>query len=360
MKARTHAVALLVALPLLCACLVAPPATAAARTSETPLRGREPAGLIGPDEARVAWALDEAERETGRTTHVDVVVDDAGRKVSTDWIPYTPHDGSVYATEVPVPVLAEDANAPDGIVVLVAPFERTGSFVEAPGLSDRDERYLSGLVTYRFRRGSYGDRLIAVAHGLEDLLSYPQLHLLPPGFPCESETGQRVSGAAVALFAGGTVAVLLLLGYFLKGERYRQPRGPERGIGFAAAWRDAEASLSALAPRVMLFAEREMAVIGRLRNFGEGTPDGPGRRRKAEALLRQAVSEAFWEDFVAATSLIEEDPEQALPELRRLSADVEAALDGLCEAERVLGNPQYDGWPGGGENHLTRRDENDG
>ena len=174
----------------------------------------------------------------------------------------------------------------------------------------------------------------------------------------ESEMG-RNSGVAAAIFTGGTAAVLLLLGYFLKGERYRQPRGPDRGIGFVAARHDANAALSALAPRVMLLAEREIATIDRLMNSDGEMPDGPGRQRRAEGLLRQAIPGAFWENFVAATSLIEKAPQEALPELRRLSVEVEAALDGLREAERALGGPHGNG-EAGGEQHPTRRDENDG
>ena len=360
MQAKTHAVALLVVPALFSAFLISFPEPVLAQTSVAPLHGREPTGLLGPDEAwEVTRAMDEAKRRTGRTIHVDVVVDDAGRRVSTGWIPYTPHEGAVHATETPMPMPAEDVNAPNGIVILVDPFGGKSSFVEAPGLSDSDERYLSGLMTHHFRRGSYDDGLIATAHWLGALLTPPVSRPLPPDPPDASETG-RVSGVAVAIFGGGIAAVLLLLGYFLKGERYRQPRGPDMGVGFVAARRDAEASLSALAPRVMLLAEREMAVICRLRNFDEGTPDGPSRRHRAEALLRRAVSGAFWEDFVAATSLIEQDPEEALPELRRLSVVVEAALGGLREAERALGDPQDDARPGGSEGHLTGRDENYG
>ena len=345
-------------LALLAALVLPTPATA--QTSAAPIRQQEPTGLLDPDEAgEVARALNEAQSEIGRTIHVDVVVDEAGRRVSTGWISYAPHEGAGHATEIPMPVLAEDVNTPDGIVVLVNPFEGTGSFVEAPGLSNRDERYLSGLMTNEFRGGSYHDGLIAVAHGLEDRLASPPPLLLPPDLPYREPAAEKVSGAAVALFAVGIAAVVLLLGYFLKEERYRGPTGPEKGVGFVAALRDAKALLSALAPRVMLLAERERAITSHLRNLGEGMPNGPSRRR-AEGLLRQAVSGGFWESFVAATALVEEDPEEALTQLRRLSTEVETALGKLGEAERALCEPRADKGPGGGEKHLTRRDDNDG
>ena len=260
-----------------------------------------------------------------------------------------------------MPVPAEDVNAPEGIVVLVDPFKGTGSFVVAPGLSGRDERSVSGLLAGQFRRGSYESGLIAVAHGLEDRLAHPHpLPLLTPERPYREPPTERRNSGAVALFAGGIIAVVLLLGYVLKDGRYRAPRGPERGVGsVVAARRDAEALLAALSPRVVLIAEKEMAVIGRLRNLGEGMPNGPGRRR-AEGLLRGAVSGGFWESFVAATALVEGDPEGALPELHRLSTEVEAALGKLGEAERALSSPRTGEGPGGGEEHSTRRDENDG
>ncbi|QIN79143.1 hypothetical protein GBA65_12100 [Rubrobacter marinus] len=151
--------------------------------------------------------------------------------------------------------------------------------------------------------------------------------------------------------------MISLLGYFLRGERYRNPPGPEKGVRFVAARRDADAALSALAPRVMLLAEREMAVLGRMRRL-ERRPSA-GSRSGAEGLLREAVSGGFWERFVAATALVGEDPEAALPELRRLSTEAEAALCKLDEAERALRDPWSEEGLAG-EKDFTRRDENDG
>ena len=359
MQAINSAAVLIGALALLAAAL---PDVAAARTSAAPMRQQEPTGFLGPDEAREgARVLDKAQLGIGHTIHADVVVDRNGRRVSSDWYAPVSPEGVGYATEPPIPVLAEDVNAPDGIVVLVDPFRGEGSFVEAPGLSDRDKRHLSGLMTDRFRRGSYGDGLVAVAHGIEQRLAPPRPASLAPDHAHRNPSpGREVSGAAVALFIGGIAAVSLLLGHFLSGERYRRPQGPEKGVGFVAARRDAEALLSGLAPKVLLLAERELGVIGRLRDRGEGEPNGPSRRRRAEGLLRQAVPGGFWESFVAATALVERDPEKALAELRRLSAQAEAALHKLGEAERTLRDPRADRGPDDGEERLTRGERNDG
>lgn len=291
--------ALLRALAFLAALVAALPVPAVAQMSAVPLRQQQPTGLLGPDEAAgVARALDEAEREIQNTVHVGVVVDETGSRASTDWMLQVRETGGEYATETPMPVLAEGVNAPGGIVVLVDPFERTGSFVEAPDLPDRDKRYLPGLMTSEFPRGSYESGPIAFAHGLEDRLAPRRLN--PPYR--ESATTRTVSGVAVVLFTGSTAAVALLLGYFLKDERYRRPWRPDRGIAFVAARHDAEAVLSALAPRVMLLAEKQMAVIGRLRSLDESAPNGP-RRGRVEGLLRGAVSSGLWECFVRATAL---------------------------------------------------------
>ncbi len=362
MQGTTTTAALLGALAILGAAFwVLPPAPASAQMSRTcghPSQ-QEPTGLLGPVEAReVARALDEAERATGRKIYVDVVVDEGGRRVSTAWRIHLPHEGAGYATEIPRPVPAEDVNATGGIAVLVDPFEGMGSFVEASSLSHPDERYLSALMTSEFRRGSYEDGLIAVAHGLEDRLAHPRPLPLPL-HPLYREPPPRrhVSGAAAALFTGGIVAVVGLLGYFLRGERYRGTRGAEKGVGFAVGRRDAMILLSALAPRVMLLTQKEMAVVGLLGKTG-GEMSNESRRGRAEGLLRQAVSGGFWKSFVAATALVEEDPEEALPELHRLSTEVEAALGKLSEAERALCDLWADEGPGG-EGHLTRRDESD-
>ena len=338
MRTIPAAAALLASVVLLAALWTEPRTPAAAETSAAPRPRLEPTCLLGPDEARrVVWAFDKAERSPGRTVRVGVGVDEAGRGISTTRVLHAKPERTPYATEAQMPVLAD-------------PFEGTGSFAETPGFSAREEHH---LTEDRFRRGSCDDGLIVASHRPEGRLACPR----PLDAP-DPEIGRNVSGEAVAIFAAGTAAVVGLLGYFLRGERYREPRGPEKGVGFVAARREAEALLSALAPRVMLLAEREMAVLHRLRHSEEGMPNR-WSRRKAEGLLRQAVSGGFWESFVAATEGMERDPEEALTELRRLSTEVEAALGKLGEAERALRGPRPEERSGGDVN-PTRRDGNDG
>lgn len=358
MSANFPAAVLSCALAFLAALGLALPAPATAQTSAAPVRQQQPTGLLGPDEAaEVARALDETERELQNTVHVDVVVDETGRRVSTDWMLQARDPGDEYATETPMPVLAEDVNAPGGIVILVDPFERTGSFVEAPNLSGRDERYLSGLMTAEFRRGSYKGGLISVAHVLADGLA-PRVACSPNPPYRDPATAGTASSATVALFAGGIAAVVLLLGYFLNSERYRRPGGPDRGMAFVAARHEAEGILSALAPRVMLLAEKEMRVVGRLRSL-EGSAPSPPRRGRAERLLRSAISGGFWESFVRVTALIEENPEEALEGLRGLSIQVEKALAELGDADEVLNSSRPGEGLDDGREDTTRRDESD-
>ena len=310
----------------------ADPALATAQASVPPSRQQQVTGLLEPDEAaEVARTLDEAESKIGRPIGVDVVVDEDGRRVSTDWIIHTAEAGGGYAVETTMPVLAEDVNTPGGIVVLVDPFQGTGAFVEAPGLSDRDERHLSRLMTSEFRHGSYEDGLIAVAHGLEDRLA----PLPPPAAYRDPATTETVSGAAVALFTGGIVAVVLLLGYFLRSERYQRPWRPDRGVAFVAARHDAETILSALSPRVLLLAEKETRVIDCLKNLEESVPDGEIRSRTV-GLLQSSGCVGFWKNFVRVTALVDEDPEEALAGLHSLSTEIEMVLARLGEAEEFL------------------------
>ena len=354
MRATTSVAALFGVLALLAsASWSVLPASAAVRTSGAPHGQREATHLRGPDEVReVARALNEAERSIGHTIYVDEV----GGRVSTDRVFRPLWEGSGYANEIPMPVIAEDANASCGIVVLADPFEGTGSFVP-PSLSRRDERYRSGIKSDRLLSGSYDDCLVAAARGIEQGLAPPRT--LPLDHPAcrEPATGRGTSGAVVALFTAGIAAVIGLLGYFLRGERYSGPRGPEKGVGFVVTRREAEALLSTLAPRVMLLAEREAAVVGCLRHLGDGAPHRVSRGQ-AERLLRQVVPNGFWESFVVAMDAMEKDPEAAQAELRRLSSTVEVALSKLGEAERALRGPRPEEGSGGDEN-LTRRDGSD-
>ena len=134
-----------------------------------------------------------------------------------------------------------------------------------------------------------------------------------------------------ALFAASTVFVLLLLFYFLKEERYRRPPRPEKGVEFLAARRAVEAQTSALAPKVMLLAEKGDSVAGYLEEGGLSEE----ARRTVEGLLQDAPSGGFWERFVGALALADSDPVRAYGELRRLSLMAETALEKLSRAEEV-------------------------
>ncbi|MDP8953097.1 MAG: hypothetical protein M3N18_12845 [Actinomycetota bacterium] len=137
---------------------------------------------------------------------------------------------------------------------------------------------------------------------------------------------------AVTLFAAGTLFVVLVLFYFLKEERYRRPPRPERGVEFVVARRAVEARISALAPRMMLLAEKEKSVAGHLR---KGT-SSEETWRTVERLLRDVARSGFWERFVEASALADYDPAWAHEELRRLSAVAETALEKLERAEEVI------------------------
>ncbi|MDP9410539.1 MAG: hypothetical protein M3R38_08770 [Actinomycetota bacterium] len=127
----------------------------------------------------------------------------------------------------------------------------------------------------------------------------------------------------------GAVFVVSVLGWFWVGGGYRQP--PE-GLGPAErAWVAGEVGdlLAELAPEAILLAERERLVEAALLDERDGALVIVARRRLAEAGLR-----GFWEGFVRASVLVEEDPALALRELRALRIVVKEALD-VCE--EVLG-----------------------
>ncbi len=140
------------------------------------------------------------------------------------------------------------------------------------------------------------------------------------------------SWLAVALFVVGIAFVTLLLFHFLKEERYRRPPRPEKGVEFVAARRAVEARISALAPRVLLLAEKEKAVAGYLR---KGT-SSEETRRTVERLLDDVARAGFWKRFVEASALADSDPVRAHEELRHLSTVAEAALEKLERAEEAI------------------------
>ena len=146
------------------------------------------------------------------------------------------------------------------------------------------------------------------------------------------ETWLLMAWSAVALFAAGTLFVILILLYFLKEERYRRPPRPEKGVEFVAARRAAEARISALAPRVMLLAEKEKAVTNHLK---KGT-SSEETRRMVEGLLRDVTHAGFWERFVEASALADYDPVRAHEELRRLWTAAETVLETLDRAEEAI------------------------
>ena len=330
-------------------------AKSVAQTTATPLHEPEATGLlVGEEMLEVELALDEARRETGRMIQVDVVVDETGRRVSTDWTVYAERDGSAYAKETPMPVMAEDVNRPGDVVILVDPYENKGSFVEAPGLSEGEARRISEAMTAGFRREGYAEGLVEASDELRDRLPKPG----EPGDPPEPvrvpgvehrdledlledrlrelrgtaaerlRPGPGDSGVAVALVCAATAAVLLLLSLFLKKERYRRPEEPERDAAFLRLRRAAEEEVSALAPKMLALAEKEKAVALLLEAAGDEDCGEAGH------LVREVAG--FWRRFNDASALIEVDPGRALEELRRLPPLAGAALGKLEEAEKAL------------------------
>ena len=142
----------------------------------------------------------------------------------------------------------------------------------------------------------------------------------------------RTSWFVVALLGAGTVAVILVLGLFLAGERYRRPPKPERGVGFVEARLAARDQLSSLAPKVLLLAEKERYVDDRL----ESGALGGETRRVVERMRREVSTTRFWRRFVAASALIEEDPARAYGELRCLASVAKEVLEKLWRIEEII------------------------
>ena len=136
----------------------------------------------------------------------------------------------------------------------------------------------------------------------------------------------------VVLLGAGTVAVFLVLGLFLAGERYRRPPKPERGVGFVEARLAARDQLSSLAPKVLLLAEKERYVDDRL----ESGALGGETWRVVERMRREISTTRFWRRFVAASALIEEDPARAYEELRCLASVAKEVFEKLCRIEEII------------------------
>ena len=143
--------------------------------------------------------------------------------------------------------------------------------------------------------------------------------------------GARTSWFVVALLGAGTVAVILVLGLFLAGERYRRPPKPERGVGFVEARLAARGQLSSLAPKVVLLAEKERYVYYRLESGALG-----GETWRVERMRREISTTRFWRRFVAASALIEEDPARAYEELRCLASVAKEVFEKLCRIEEII------------------------
>ena len=164
--------------------------------------------------------------------------------------------------------------------------------------------------------------------------------------------GSGVSLLAVAVLGSGTVVMISMLRTFLAHERYRRPPKPLGPVEFAHARREAEGLMASLAPRAMLLAEAEKAAA----RAADASPQDRDVRRGARDLLECAATTGFWEGFVAASVLVEEDPEEAIRELRRLASLLETSLERVNRAAELLSGGPVVGGPRG----LTRRSREDG
>ena len=144
--------------------------------------------------------------------------------------------------------------------------------------------------------------------------------------------GAEVSLLAVAVLAFGTLVMIFILGTFLARERYRRAPKPLSPVEFVHARREAEELMASLAPRAMLLAEAEKAAA---RAADTSSLDGDVQRGARE-LLECAVAKDFWAGFAAASVLVEEDPEEAIRELRRLPALLETSLERVNRAAEPL------------------------
>ena len=114
-------------------------------------------------------------------------------------------------------------------------------------------------------------------------------------------------------------------------------------VEFAHARREAEELMASLAPRAMLLAEAEKAAAC----AADASPQDEDVRRGARGILRCAAARDFWAGFAAASVLVEEDPEEAIRELRRLAALLETSLERVNRAAELLtGGPVVSGQRG--------------
>lgn len=294
----------------------------AQRSCLAPSRGDAARAMSVSEEARVRRALEEVREDSGREVFVCHLMY-IGRDQCVDYLGQRQSFG------------AEDA------VIQVSNAERTMTLVQAPGLPEAQTLRLSESMTAEFRRDGYAAALIHGARDLEDRLpdtgtGHRDLEDLFEDRLREVRGEGRAStapdpgdsGLAIGLVCAGTAAVLLFLFLFLRNERYRRPDEPEKTAAFYQARRTAEESVAALAPKMLLLAEREEAVASLLSEAGGEDC------REAGCLGQEATG--FWKRFSDASALIESDPEKALDELRLLPPLVEAALKEQEEAARAL------------------------
>ena len=129
----------------------------------------------------------------------------------------------------------------------------------------------------------------------------------------------------------GVAFVVLVLGWFWVGERYRLP--PEELGPVERAWvaREAGELLAELPPEAILLAEKERAVEASLEGR-DGALVAFARWRSGAADLR-----GFWDGFARVSALVEEDPVTAVRELPGLRVLLEEALEACDEVLGMLG-----------------------
>ncbi len=164
--------------------------------------------------------------------------------------------------------------------------------------------------------------------------------------------GAEDSLLAVAVLAFGTVVMIFILGTFLAHERYRRAPRSLSPIEVFHARREAEELMASMAPRAMLLAEAEKAAAC----AADARLQDEDTRRGARELLECAEARDFWAGFAAASVLVEEDPEEAIPELRLLAVLLEKSLEKVNRvAELLSGGPVV-----GAQRRLAGRSREDG
>ncbi len=164
--------------------------------------------------------------------------------------------------------------------------------------------------------------------------------------------GSGVSLVAVAALAFGTVVMVYILWSFLAHERYRRSPKLLSPVEFAHARREAEELMASLAPRAMLLAETEKAAA----RAADAHDQDKDVRRGARELLECAAVISFWEGFAAASVLVEEDPEAAIRELRRLPALLDTSLGRVNRAAELVSGASA----ASAQTHLGERSREDG